>query len=158
MADETDTLDLFDQRRALQVQQLGGKLLVAVRFSKALKDELSFHIDDDVREVDAFFRNLEYRSRYRELSLIWISGGRSAGMIAVRVPVKATMRSTIFSSCRTLPGHSYPIKAFMTWGAIVFISSLCVSQNCEMKRWISSGMSSRRSRKGGILIGMTFSR
>jgi len=69
-----------------------------------------------------------------------------------------TARSIVFSSSRTLPGQSYCCSPASTPSSILSIFRpvrwACLRTKCST----SAGMSSRRSRRGGISIGMTLSR
>src|SRR5438093_6967290 len=59
---QADTFDLFDQSCALEIQELGGEFLVAVRLSEALKDQFALHVGDNVLKIDTFFRNFNERN------------------------------------------------------------------------------------------------
>ena len=71
---------------------------------------------------------------------------------------RITARSMTCSNSRILPGqeyrHSAPIPSGDTISNFFFIRW----ENFDRKYWTSNGMSSRRSRSGGTVMGKTFSR
>ena len=93
---------------------------------------------------------------------IWASGAVTSGGSS-RVPiaspsVSSTARSITFLSSRTLPGQAYALSIACASGAI---SRTCFPNSrlkCAVKCLTSGGMSSRRSRSGGSVMGMTRSR
>ena len=68
------------------------------------------------------------------------------------------MRSQVFSSSRTLPGHAYAVNACTTAGEMAGIGSPRARKNRPTKASSRTGMSSRRSRSGGSVSGNTFRR
>ena len=56
-------------------------------------------------------------------------------------------------SCRTLPGHGKRWQSCSASADIRLRRRLCLAVNCSKNRSISSGMSSARSRNGGMTIG-----
>ena len=72
--------------------------------------------------------------------------------------VRITQRSIKFSSSRMFPGQSALTRASI---AIFWIDRMhfCMRrERRDTKKWTSNGMSSRRSRRGGISIGNTLKR
>src|SRR5271157_2868813 len=69
-----------------------------------------------------------------------------------------TARSTTLRTSRTLPGQLYRWSASMLALSMDSMPLPNDSANSSANDWISRGMSSGRSRSGGILIGNTFSR
>src|SRR5208337_1421442 len=71
---------------------------------------------------------------------------------------RITARSTRFCSSRTLPGQEYDEKAAIVsggmWRMYLFVRRLKISTKCSTR----SGISRRRSRRGGNEIGKTLSR
>ena len=72
--------------------------------------------------------------------------------------VRITALSIKFSSSLMFPGQSHRVRARMMSGGIVSIFLFSRRECLSTKYRTSSGMSSRRSRKGGIVIGKTLRR
>ena len=70
----------------------------------------------------------------------------------------ATVRSSVFSSSRTLPGHGYASRSRIASIEIFFSLIFCSLQIWAMKCEVNGGMSSVRERRGGSGIGMTLIR
>ena len=73
--------------------------------------------------------------------------------------LRIKLRSTIFSSSLTLPGHLYSIKGSIAPGASLGIAGSFNSLDFEsIKCCNNAGISDFLSRRGGISIGKTLSR
>ena len=69
-----------------------------------------------------------------------------------------TARSMKFSSSRTLPGHGKLVRVRIVSDGIFSIRRPILSAYFVVKWRTSTGMSSGRSRNGGVVMGKTFSR
>ena len=69
-----------------------------------------------------------------------------------------TARSITFWSSRTFPGQEYDSQAFRSSSGMVAMSFLILREKISTKYSTRGRMSSRRSRRGGNVIGNTFSR
>ena len=68
---------------------------------------------------------------------------------------RATVRSMRFSSSRTFPGHAWASRTRIASVEIFFSGIPCSVETFFRKCRTRRGMSSRRSRSGGIGSGMT---
>src|SRR5258708_7429626 len=72
--------------------------------------------------------------------------------------VRITARSTKFSSSRMFPGHSQFVRVFIADAGIVSMCFCIRLANFWTKKRTSKGISSLRSRNGGMRMGNTFRR
>jgi DNA-binding NtrC family response regulator len=82
----------------------------------------------------------------------------SIGISTVEPDEQMTARSMTFCSSRTLPGHVWRLRHLSASSAISHTSLFNRDQSVRIKCLVMSGMSSRRSRRGGTRIGNTFNR
>ena len=106
------SLQLFDERRALQVQQIGGLALVAVRALERAPDQRVLEARRPAapaRRPSSGSTNSAGSTGARSLTDLRPADPRRR---SARGPATArTSRSITFSSCRTLPGQSKAISA-----------------------------------------------
>ena len=83
---------------------------------------------------------------------------KASGRCSVSPRVASTARSTTVSNSRTLPGQEYGWKACIT--AVGIVRIVLPSLRSTWVRWCStrSGISSGRSRSGGIVMLYVFKR
>src|SRR5215471_12550574 len=67
---QADSFDLFDQGGALQIQELGGQLLVSIRLPQTLEDQFPLQVGYDVLEVDTLFGNLDQRDEVQRIAIL----------------------------------------------------------------------------------------
>ena len=83
MASGLEPLHLLEERRALQVEQVGSQALVAVGAPECLPDQFALDVVHVAFEVEAIVGERDADAQPRSTAA-WISGGRSAASICVR--------------------------------------------------------------------------
>ncbi|RJP19204.1 MAG: ATP-binding cassette domain-containing protein [Deltaproteobacteria bacterium] len=118
---------------------------------EAIIEMVTGHVKDNNKTLVMVTHSKAIAAKYAD-TIIEIAGGRCSGPI-VPSPQKMDARSITFHNSRTFPGNGWSISR-----AMAFSDTRRSPPSFSMKCSTRSGMSSRRSRRGGSRISKTFRR